>query len=286
VNSAEGAGRTVEEAIRNALRVLGAKREDVDLMVLDEGSRGVLGLGSREARVRLTLLSALEAGEAEETAAPVARADVGDDPVAVARRVTASLVDAMGMGASVAAREEDGGVHVTVSGPQLAPLIGRHGQTLEALDLLVNLMTARQLGRRVPVAVDAERYRERRRDALEALTRRVSGRVRRSGRPAALDPMSASERRFVHTLFADDPQLTTYSEGDGIDRHIVIALRSSVAAGDEPDRGGAPRSAAGRGRTAVRASRISPASEPHDGVASHANAEDSPESEDSEDIDG
>jgi spoIIIJ-associated protein len=231
VNSAEGAGRTVEEAIRNALRTLGARREDVDLMVLDEGSRGVLGLGSREARVRLTLLSAIEAGDAEETAPAAPRGETGGDPVAVARGVTASLVDAMGMGASVTARETDDGVHVTVSGPQLAPLIGRHGQTLEALDLLVNLMTARQLGRRVPVAVDAERYRERRREALQALARRVAGRVRRNGRPAALDPMPASERRFVHTLLADDPQLTTYSEGEGIERHIVIAPRGSVPEG-------------------------------------------------------
>lgn len=228
MNSAEGAGRTVEEAIRNALRVLGARREDVDLMVLDEGSRGMLGLGAREARVRVTLLSAIEAGEVEEIAA--APPERTDDPVGVARRVTASLLEAMGMGASVTAREDDGGVQVTVSGPQLAPLIGRHGQTLEALDLLVNLMTTRQLGRRVPVAVDAERYRERRRETLQALTRRVVGRVRRSGRPAALDPMPASERRFIHTLLADDPQVMTYSEGEGAERHIVIAPKGSVPA--------------------------------------------------------
>jgi spoIIIJ-associated protein len=254
VNSAEGAGRTVEEAIRNALRALGARREDVDLMVLDEGSRGVLGLGSREARVRLTLLSAVEAGESEEAAAPAEPSVSRDDPVAVARRVTASIVDTMGIGASVTAREEDGSIHVTVSGPQLAPLIGRHGQTLEALDLLVNLMTARQLGRRVPVVVDAERYRERRRDALEALTRRVAGRVRRNGRPAALDPMPPSERRFIHTLLADDPQLTTFSEGEGIERHIVIAPKGDGPAG----RAAVPRQpvgahAGGRiGRTADR----------------------------------
>jgi spoIIIJ-associated protein len=257
VNSAEGAGRTVEEAIRNALRTLGARREDVDLMVLDEGSRGVLGLGSREARVRVTLLSAIEAGEAEETAPTPPQAETAGDAVAAARRVTASLVDAMGIGASVTAREDDGGVHVIVSGPQLAPLIGRHGQTLEALDLLVNLMTARQLGRRVPVAVDAERYRERRRDALQALAKRVAGRVRRNGRPAAMDPMPASERRFVHTLLAEDPQLTTYSEGEGAERHIVIAPRgrapqeASSGRGSEAGRP-AVRSAARGGAGAAR----------------------------------
>jgi spoIIIJ-associated protein len=261
VNSAEGAGRTVEEAIRNALRALGAKRDDVDLMVLDEGSRGVLGLGSREARVRVTLLSAIEAGEAEDLVAvpadagPAARAKdapatmksppaeprpattkstaagespepvSADDPAGVARRITASVVDAMGIGASVTAREDVDGVQVTLTGPQLAPLIGRHGQTLEALDLLVNLMTTRQLGRRVQVSVDAERYRERRRETLEALARRVVGRVRRSGEPTPLAPMPASERRFIHTMLADDAQVTTYSEGEGSDRHIVIAPR-------------------------------------------------------------
>ena len=264
MNSAEGAGRTVEEAIRNALRTLGAKRDDVDLMVLDEGSRGVLGLGSREARVRVTLLSAMEAGEAEETAAApapeAARPAAADDPAGVARRVTASLVDAMGIGASVTAREDLDGVQVTVTGPQLASLIGRHGQTLEALDLLVNLMTTRQLGRRVQVSVDAERYRERRRETLQALTRRVVGRVRRSGEPVPLDPMPASERRFIHTMLADDPQVTTYSEGEGADRHIVIAPRGSVPAGGREaagspasDRAGSPasgRAGAPRGRRA------------------------------------
>jgi spoIIIJ-associated protein len=236
VNSAEGAGRTVEEAIRTALRTLGAKREDVDLMVLDEGSRGVLGLGSREARVRVTLLSAIEAGEAEEAVA--ARPETTDDPVTVARRVTASVLDAMGMDASVTARADEAGVAVTVTGPQLAPLIGRHGQTLEALDLLVNLMTARRLGRRVAVAVDAERYRERRRETLQALTHRVAGRVRRNGRPAPLDPMPASERRFIHTMLAEDPDVTTYSEGEGAERHIIIAPRGSVPAGVSRGSGG------------------------------------------------
>ncbi|HEV2359201.1 MAG TPA: RNA-binding cell elongation regulator Jag/EloR [bacterium] len=234
MNSAEGSGRTVEEAIRNALRTLGAKREDVDLMVLDEGSRGVLGLGSREARVRVTLLSAIEAGDADEAvAAPLVATD---DPVAVARRVTASLVDAMGMSVSVTAREEEGAVHVTVAGPQLAPLIGRHGQTLEALDLLVNLITMRRVGRRVPVVVDAERYRERRRETLQALVQRVAGRVRRSGEAVPLDPMPASERRFIHTMMAEDSNVTTYSEGDGAERHIVIAPRGSVPAGVGPRR--------------------------------------------------
>ncbi len=231
MRSAEGSGRTVEEAIREALRILGAKRDEVDLLVLDEGSRGVLGLGSREARVRLTLFS--EEGEAEEASAaetPEAPPETGADPVAAARSVTSSVLEAMGFRATVSGRDDAGVVLISITGQQLAPLIGRHGQTLEALELLVNLMVARRLGHRVPVVVDAERYRERRREALADLAQRTAARVRRTGKSAALEPMSASERRVIHTALAQDPAVTTQSEGEGPERHVVVLLRTAPAA--------------------------------------------------------
>jgi len=247
VRSAEGSGRTVEEAIRDALRILGAKREDVDLMVLDEGSRGVLGIGARVARVRLTLLS--EEGEEETSAEPSPAGappqPVGDDAVAAARSITSALIEAMGFHGEVQAREDAGAVLVSISGGQLAPLIGRHGQTLEALELLVNLMTARRMGRRVPVVVDAERYRERRYLALQALARRTASRVRRSGRPVALEPMSAAERRVIHMALAQDPGVTTHSEGENEGRHVVISPRARpsrpAGAGPSSRGGGRPR---------------------------------------------
>jgi spoIIIJ-associated protein len=231
VRSAEGSGRTVEEAIREALRALGARREDVDLIVLDEGSRGVLGIGAREARVRLTLLSeGEEEGAAPEEAPPAGPGEAGDTPVAVARSITSGLIEAMGFRGTVQAREDAGAVLVWITGAQLAPLIGRHGQTLDALELVVNLITARRLGRRVPVVVDAERYRERRREALQALARRTAARVRRSGKPVALEPMSASERRIVHTALAQDAGIATHSEGEGEARHVVISPREGLTA--------------------------------------------------------
>jgi spoIIIJ-associated protein len=241
VKAAEGAGRTVEEAIRDALRVLGAKREDVDLMVLDEGSRGVLGLGAREARVRLTLLSA--EGEEEVDEAPSASApavDAASDAVAVAREITSTLIEAMGFHGTIRGHEDGGAVLVSINGQQLAPLIGRHGQTLEALELVVNLIVARRLGHRVPVVVDAERYRERRREALQALASRTASRVRRSGTPVALEPMSASERRVIHTALAEDAGVSTHSEGEGDDRHVVITLRGGDAESSAPRRTRAP----------------------------------------------
>lgn len=232
MKSAEGSGRTVEEAIRNALRTLGARREDVDLIVLDEGNRGVLGLvGAREARVKLTLLSEEGEDEAADSAeGAFGQPATGDDPAAVARGVTSTLVEAMGFRGTVHAREDAGVVQVTISGAQLAPLIGRRGQTLEALELLVNLIVGRRLAHRIPVVVDAERYRERRREALAGLARRTATRVRRMGQPVALEPMSASERRVIHTTLALDPGVATHSEGEGSSRHVVITLHGPEGA--------------------------------------------------------
>lgn len=248
MRSAEGSGRTVEEAIREALKVLGARREDVDLMVLDEGSRGVLGLGSRVARVRLTLLSEMED---EETAAPEAGApsalagvDAGE-AVQLAQSVTSSVVEAMGFQATVAGRQEAAQIYVSVNGPGLAPLIGRRGQALEALDLLVNLIVAHQQGRRIPVVVDVERYRERRVETLQDMARRFADRVRRTGHPLALKPMSAAERRVIHTTLAEDGSVATHSEGEDAERRVVITPRGAPAPG-----GPAP---AGRPQTRRRA---------------------------------
>ena len=236
MKSAEGSGRTVEEAIRDALRILGAKRDEVDLMVLDEGSRGVLGLGAREARVRLTLLSA----EGEEVAAGEPEAEHArdeEDPVSVARGVTSSIIAAMGFRGATRASEGEGAVLVSVTGENLAPLIGRHGQTLEALELLANMIVSHRLGRRVPVIVDVEHYRERRRDALVSLARRTADRVRRTRKSVALEPMSAAERRVIHTALAGDAVVITHSEGEGADRHVVVGLREpngSAEAGQVP----------------------------------------------------
>ena len=232
MKSAEGSGRTVEEAIRDALRVLGARREDVDLMVLDEGSRGVLGLGSRNARVRLSLLSEVEEGDEPEPAAAGGAAErlppaPPGERAQLAQDIASALVDTMGFRATVNAREEGELVQVSVTGPELAPLIGRRGQTLEALDLLVNLIMAHRHGHRVPVIVDVERYRERRREVLQEMAWRFAERVRRTGRPVSLKPMSASERRIIHTTLAEDGSVTTRSEGEDPDRRVVIAPRNA-----------------------------------------------------------
>lgn len=207
MRQAEGTGRSVEEATERALAELGVSREDAEVEVLDPGTRGMLGLGARAARVRVSLKV---------------------DPASVAHQLAARLLEAMGFDGTVRAHEQDGVVSVQVRGENLGVLIGRRGATLDAVELLLGLMVARQSRSRVKVVVDVEGYRERRRLWLEDLARRTAERVLREGREVMLEPMEASERRVVHTTLASHPGVFTSSRGEGTARRVVIAPKRTT----------------------------------------------------------
>jgi spoIIIJ-associated protein len=213
VKHAEGTGRTIEEATERALMQLGASHEDVDVEVLDAGTRGMLGLGARDARVRVTL---------REGAA------------AAAHRLTERMLQLMGFAATVRARESADTVTVEVQGQDLGALIGRRGGTLEAAELLLGAMVARETGLRVRIILDVEGYWERRHAYLERLARQTADRVHREGRQILLVPMPARERRVIHSLLADSPVVMTFSQGEGTDRRVVVAPRKAAAEGPEP----------------------------------------------------
>lgn len=200
----EASGRTVEEALERALTGMGATAEDVDVEVLDPGARGLLGLGTRAARVRVTL---------KEGAA------------AVAHRLAERLLRLMGFAATVRAREMDDSVTVEIRGHDLGALIGRRGTTLEALEVVLGSMVARASGARPRVVVDVEGYWERRREWLEKLARQTAERVQRDGRPAQLAPMPSRDRRVIHTALAEHPAVVTHSSGEGQERRVTIAPR-------------------------------------------------------------
>lgn len=201
----EVTGRTVEEAVARALDELGVGRDDVEVEVIDPGSRGMLGLGAREARVRVA---------------------VKPSPAAVAHQLMARLLDHLGISGTVRAREQDGSVLVSVAGDQLGALIGRRGATLEAIQFLLGLMVSRKVRSPVRVTVDAGGYRERRIAALQEQARRAAEKAVREGREVALQPMPASERRIVHTALAGHPGVVTESRGEGEARRVVIIPRS------------------------------------------------------------
>ncbi|MGH2348776.1 MAG: RNA-binding cell elongation regulator Jag/EloR [bacterium] len=211
----EETGKTVDEAIDRALNALGAAREDVTVEVLDPGARGMLGLGARDARVRVSLAASA---------------------AAAAHHLTERLLRLMGFTAGVYAREQEGTVSVEIRGQDLAPLIGHRGTTLEALELLLGVMTARSTGgTRTRIVVDVEGYRDRRRMTLEEMAQRAAARALRDRREIPLAPMDSRDRRIIHTALAEHPQVTTFSLGEGDSRHVVVAPRSDTAGGNSDE---------------------------------------------------
>jgi spoIIIJ-associated protein len=254
--TAEGA--TVEEALDAALTELGVQQDAVEYEVLEEAGKRLFGLGSeRQAQVRVWLreefiaeLGAVEETEVSEEA--VDEATGGTIPVEAAARpagmptfaaedlsdeeldrvadeaVSAiqNVLDGFGIEASIEEYEGDEGeIILDIVGDDLGLLIGRHGRTLDALQVLVAAITNRKIGFRYPVLVDVEGYRNRRRVKLEEMGQRAAERAVRQKSPVKLRPMSSLERRVIHMCLRDDARVTTASEGEEPFRAVVVAPR-------------------------------------------------------------
>jgi spoIIIJ-associated protein len=223
--TAEATGETVGEAKWAALRELerrhpGLDKGAVQFEVVAEGERGILGVGYEPARV----VAHLPAEAAEAAAAAVV--DEGGqtaDARALVGQIVSTLGTTLGIDADVVAREEAESIVVTCSGPDVGLLIGRHGQTIDAIQYLLNAVGWRTYGEeRREVVVDAADYRARRQATLEALALRVAERVRESGEPEELEPMTAVERKVVHLRLKDVSGVGTSSEGTEPNRYVVV----------------------------------------------------------------
>ncbi|PTX53062.1 spoIIIJ-associated protein [Melghirimyces profundicolus] len=201
-------GKTVDAAVERALRELGAARDRVRVTVLEEASRGFLGLiGSRDAKVEVELIST---------------------PVDEALRFLRDVLDRMGLDAvEMEAKEDSDSVRINFKGEDLGILIGRRGQTLDALQYLTNVAANRAARPYTRLVLDAEGYRERRRETLEELAGRIAKKVMRNQRPHVLEPMSPMERKVIHNCIQKYPRLTTYSEGEEPRRKVVVAPKSN-----------------------------------------------------------
>jgi len=223
MESLEVSGRTVEEAIQKALEQLGVSREEAEVTVVKEGRHGILGLGAEEARVRVRPLVATpkEMGDVAEAAAGVLEA-------LLARLGLVASVVPETKPPVVGGESAPGVITLNVKGDDLGILIGRRGQTLASLQHIVRLIVAHQVKARVPIVIDVEGYKQRRYDALQALALRVAEQVKAKGKPFALEPMPAYERRIIHLTLADHPDVTTESTGEGETRKVVIVLREQA----------------------------------------------------------
>ena len=221
--TAEATGETVGEAKWAALRELerrypGLEKGAVQFEVVAEGERGILGVGYEPARVVAHLPA--EAVEAVSVTEP-ATGEGGQ--AAEARALVAQIVETLGVDADVVARDEPEEIVVTCSGPDVGLLIGRHGQTIDAIQYLLNVIAYRAYGDdKKDVVVDAAGYRARRRATLETLADRIADRVRDSGEAEELEPMTAVERKVVHLRLKDVPGVGTTSEGTEPNRYVVV----------------------------------------------------------------
>lgn len=219
---------TIEEAIAEGLAELGLTEEGVNVEILDGGSRGLLGLGGRQARVRLSVKDFPVESAAREQVTEQVTTEVGDEQLSLARSIVAVLLEKMDVAASVDARtgepDEEGKrpILVDITGSDLNILIGRHAETLNAMQYLVGQMVSKKLEHWVQVVVDVDGYRAKRESQLRQLARRMADQAIKTGRRQNLEPMSAGDRRIIHLELRDDKDVTTQSVGEEPVRKVTI----------------------------------------------------------------
>ena len=222
----EASGETVGEAKWAALRELerlhpGIDRESVRFEVVSEGERGLLGVGYSPARV-------MAAAEPSAEPSPLYSSEPGSGDEAVELRLFLErAAAAMGAACTVGVEERDDVLVGTLGGSDLGLLIGRHGQTIDALQYLANALAYRR-GAERRVVVDAAGYRARRETALGGIAQRAAEQATASGRRVGLEPMTAVERKVVHEFLKDDPEVETTSEGTEPNRFVVILPKRAV----------------------------------------------------------
>jgi spoIIIJ-associated protein len=263
MRSIESEGETIDQAIESALRTLEVGRDRVEIEILTDATRGVFGFGGKRARVRATvrapLASALDLGSTSnvspETEGPkkVSRETRPTRPAGEARgpadiaalearsrEVLQGILAHLGVDCRIEAGPGDeGGLRLALSGDSSGLLIGRRGQTLDAIEYLVNRIVAREEetgGARV--GVDVEGYRERRREYLDGLARRLADKAKETGRVITLNPMSPRDRRIVHLALQEDGAVETRSQGEGLFRKLLIVPVDRSRRGPRPERSG------------------------------------------------
>ena len=227
----ETEGRTIDEAIAKALKKLGVERDQITVEILAEGKKGIFGLGGKKARVRASLRQSLALEESQESdhEAPVRKAKITEAELAAAaqrgKEVLEEILKRMEIAATVeikpggAPDEAALDIHCDCGGL----LIGRRGQTLEALQYLVTRIVSGRQGSEGPqLVIDTEHYQERRRKGLEDMALRLGEKAKRQRKTVTVDPLDAADRRVVQAVLQDDPWLTTKSLGMGAYRRMLI----------------------------------------------------------------
>ncbi len=201
----EKTAKTVDDAIELALAELGATRSQVEIEVLDEGSKGLFGiLGGTQARVIVTKK---------------------DSPADKATAFLSDLFLSMGIRVQIDADFDGDALNINLSGNDMGIIIGKRGDTLDSIQYLTSLVVNSGKGSYIKVTIDTENYREKRKEALEALAVRIANKVERTGRRHTFEPMNPYERRIIHSKLQSYENVTTYSIGEDPNRKLVVVLK-------------------------------------------------------------
>lgn len=216
----EKTGKTVEDALRAALVELNTVEDCVNYEVLETPSKGFLGLiGSKPAKIRVTLKEV----EADSEVISIKQTS---KPLDTAILFLEEIFRGMNMKVDIEVKEALDGIVLDLHGEDLGILIGKHGQTLDALQYLTNLAANRDMSEeKVRISIDVENYRKRREETLYRLAMRLADKVKRTGDKITLEPMSRHERKVIHMALQDERRILTYSDGEEPFRKVVIALK-------------------------------------------------------------
>lgn len=202
----EFSGKTVDDALTNALVSLGTTSDQIEYEVVEKGSAGILGFGSKDAVIK------------------VAKKMSQEDIVV---KFLSDVFEKMDLEVEIETKfdEIDGVIDVDLKGPEMGVLIGKRGQTLDSLQYLANLALNRKSDNYLRVKIDTEDYRRRRKETLENLAKNVAYKVKRTKRSVSLEAMNPYERRIIHSALQGDKYVVTHSEGEEPYRHVVVTLK-------------------------------------------------------------
>lgn len=205
----EYSGKTVNDAITEACKTLGVPSDKLDWDVIEEGSSGFLGIGSKLAKIK---------------------AKVKEEEISIDQKAKNFLEDVFrsmnyAVSIDVYYDENEKTLDIDLKGDEMGILIGKRGQTLDSLQYLVSLVVNKGTEDYIRVKVDTENYRKRRKETLENLAKNISYKVKRTKRSVSLEPMNPYERRIIHSALQNDKYVTTHSEGEEPFRRVVVTLR-------------------------------------------------------------
>ncbi len=202
MDSIEKTGKTLEEALSLAISELKTTEDNVDYVILEQGSKGILGFGSKPFKIKVTKKF---------------------DPVSTIKNFLREIFICMGIVVEFDITEKDRHIDIVLKGDDMGVLIGKRGQTLDSLQYLVNLAVNKGNAPYVSVTIDAENYRERRKETLDNLAHNLAKKVKQTRKEVSLEPMNPYERRIIHSALQNDRFVSTFSQGVEPYRYVVIS---------------------------------------------------------------